>query len=347
MEESTGLKVIAERLNLAESTVSRALNDYRDISENTKTIVRELASELKYEPNKHARRLALGKSDTIGFLMPKREGQLTETCLSELVVGIADTLANWGWDLMVLAPRSTEDELAMFQKIARTRHISGIIISRTFENDARLRILRDLKIPFISHGRSNDSSNTAWLDVDNELAFIEIVTHLASLGHRRIAHIGGSSDYNFAVQRARGWKRGLSQIGLLPLAGYNETSKLSFEGGQAAMKRLISLPEPPTAVCCVSDVVAIGAMKALRDAGFRPGHEVSIIGYDGLEIGALLDPPLTTMQQPIETTGQKLAEMLISIVEGESTPPNNQALFRASLVRRGTVNPPLEGEPRS
>ena len=197
----------------------------------------------------------------------------------------------------------------------------------------------------MSHGRSNESANSAWLDVDNELAFVEMTSYLASLGHRRIAHIGGAPVYNFARQRADGWKRGLKDSGLKEVAGYAESTELSFEGGNAAMKRLLALDEPPTAVCCVSDVVAIGAMRAIRDAGYLPGREISLVGYDGLEIGSLLDPPLTTMSQPLQSAGSRLAEMLITIVEGKSMPADNQELFRASLVRRGTANPPFEGVP--
>ena len=347
MEELRGLKVIAERLNLSESTVSRALNDYRDISARTKARVRDVADELGYAPNTHARRLASGKSDTIGYVMPMQDGQLTETFLGELMAGMAKTLAGRGWDLMVLAPHSAEDELAMFKKIASARHVSGLIISRTYSNDPRFRILQDLDIPFVSHGRSSDSQSAAWLDVDNERAFAQMTAHLASLGHRRIAHIGGAPVYNFARQRADGWKRGLREAGLELFAGYAETTELSFEGGQAAMERLLALDQPPSAVCCVSDVVAIGAMRAIRQAGYLPGREISLIGYDGLEIGSLLDPPLTTMSQPLQSAGSKLAEMLITIVEGKSRPTDNQELFRASLVRRGTANPPLEGAPES
>ena len=114
--------------------------------------------------------------------MPMQDGQLTETFLGELMAGMAKTLAGRGWDLMVLAPHNAEDELAMFKKIARARHVSGLVISRTYSDDLRFRILQELTL--VSHGRSNDSKNAAWLDVDNELAFVEMTSYLASLGHR-------------------------------------------------------------------------------------------------------------------------------------------------------------------
>ena len=341
------LKVIAERLNLSQSTVSRALNDYQDISDRTKRLVRAAANELGYQPNMHARRLALGKSETLGYVMPWQDRQVTESFLSELMAGMAKALAGYGWDLTVLVPHSVAEELELFQRIARTRHISGLVISRTYSNDMRFGVLRDLQIPFVSHGRSNHCDETAWLDVDNELAFAEMTTYLAGLGHRRIAHIAGPEVYNFARQRRTGWRRGISEAALDPDSAPLEETELSFEGGKAAMVRLLALDPPPTAVCCVSDVVAIGAMQAIRDAGLVPGREISLVGYDGLEIGAWIEPPLTTMSQPQRLAGRQLAEMLISLVEGTTGPADNQELVRASLVRRGTANPPLSDWPES
>ena len=347
MGEPARLKVIAERLNLSQSTVSRALNDYQDISDQTKQLVRAAADELGYQPNMHARRLALGKSETLGYVMPWRDREMTESFLSELMAGMAKALAAYGWDLTVLVPHSVDEELELFQRIARTRHISGLVISRTYSDDRRFQILRELQIPFVSHGRSNDSDMTAWLDVDNELAFAEMTAHLATLGHRRIAHIAGPEVYNFARQRMVGWRRGVAAAGLDTTAAPFEVTELSFEGGKAAMARLLGLDQPPTAICCVSDVVAIGAMQAIREAGLVPGREVSLIGYDGLEIGAWIEPPLTTMRQPQQSAGRRLAEMLIRLVEGTTTPADTQELVRASLVRRGTANPPVAGWPES
>ena len=158
MGEPTRLKAIAERLNLSESTVSRALNDYQDISAHTKLIVRNMAKQLDYQPNIHAKRLASGKSETIGYVMPIQEAQVTGQFIHELMAGIAKALAKYGWDLCVIAPQTTEEELTIFKKIARTRHISGLVITRTFSDDPRFQLLQELEIPFVSHGRSPDAN---------------------------------------------------------------------------------------------------------------------------------------------------------------------------------------------
>ena len=106
-----------------------------------------------------------------------------------------------------------------------------------------------------------------------------------------------------------------------------------------------ALNAPPTAVCCISDHVAIGAMRALRDCGLVPDREVSIIEYDGLEIGNWLETPLSTMTQPLKSTGQQLVEIVINLVENGDCPEDHQKLYRATMVRRGTDNPPVSGWP--
>jgi LacI family transcriptional regulator len=107
-----------------------------------------------------------------------------------------------------------------------------------------------------------------------------------------------------------------------------------------------ALNDPPTAVCCISDHVAIGAMRALRNCGLVPDREVSIIRYDGLEIGNWLELPLSTMTRPLQSTGQQLVEIVINLVENGDCPEDHQKLYRATMVRRGTANPPASGWPK-
>ena len=344
MQTIPKLKLLAERLDLSESTVSRALNNYSDIAEQTKELVRNLADEMGYQPNIHARRLASGKADTVAFVMPPLNDQLNNSFFSELMTGMASALNKRGWDLQILAPNNAAEQFKFFKRISHSGNISGLVISRTLIQDPRFEILKKLEIPFISFGRSENIEESAWVDVDNKKAFIEMTGHLFNLGHRAIALIGGPPIYNFTKQRAEGWSQAMAELDVSVPQQYQETSELSFEGGKAAMKRLLSLRTPPTAVCCVSDVVAIGAMQALRENGLQPGSDVSLIGYDGLNIGDWLEPPLSTMRQPIEEAGRQLSEMLIKIIEGGQKTSAFQKLFRATLVRRGTDNPPnLDG----
>ena len=144
-------------------------------------------------------------------------------------------------------------------------------------------MLTDLKIPFVAHGRSDNCNQSAWIDIDNEAAFYDMTKHFVSLGHKKIAHIGGPSIYNFSIQRETGWRKCLFEACYSIPEEYLQIAELSFEGGMKAMDKLLNLNDPPTSVCCVSDTVAIGAMQSLRNNNLSPGKEVSLIGYDGLE----------------------------------------------------------------
>ena len=333
--------MIAQRLNLSESTISRALNDYSDISKDTKKLVWSVANEMGYQPNIYARRLALGKSETIAYLLPFDDNESGGPFINELIAGISAELSKSGWDLNILSPSSAEEEIEMFKKISHNGHISGLVFSRTLVNDPRLEILNNLKIPFITHGRSHSSERTAWIDVDNEAVFFEVTKHLYNLGHRLIAHIGGPMRFNFSNQRLEGWKKAMDHFGLQVPINYHQVSELSFESGIHSMNSLLALKRPPTAVCCVSDVVAIGAMNSLRKQNLTPGIDVSVIGYDGLEIGKYVEPPLTSIIQPGKEAGNLIAKKIMQIIETGQEPKEIQELLKATILRRGTDNPPL------
>ena len=337
---NSSLKSIAKKLSLSESTVSRALNNYKDISKSTKELVNKTVNKMGYQPNVFARRLASGNPECLGFVIPWRDGQLNDPFLGELMAGMSSALNKNGWDLTVLVAKSLEEEIQLFKKLSVSKNISGLVISRTLRKDKRFGLLTNLKIPFVAHGRSNDCNESAWLDIDNEAAFYDMAKHFISLGHKKIAHIGGPSIYNFSIQRESGWRQGISEVGYDLPNEYLQIAELSFEGGMKAMDKLLSLDVPPTSVCCVSDTVAVGAMQSIRNHNLSPGKEVSLIGYDGLELGAWIDPPLSTMKQPLQSVGEDLALMLMNLVNRKKRPAELQKLFRASLLRRGTDNPP-------
>ena len=336
------LKALSEKLGLTESTVSRALNNYADISEKTRERVRATAAEMGYRPNSSARRLATGNAECVGYVLPWQLGHLSEPFLGELLEGLGAALSARHWDLTLAVARSAQDELAIISRLAQSGRVNGLVVSRTLTHDPRVEHMQSIGIPFVTHGRTANSAEHAWFDIDNFSAFREAVSHLCQLGHSRIATIRGPLEYNFAASRHAGYRRGLLDHGLDLYPDLEAKSDMSEKGGYRAMRYLLALEEPPTAVVCVSDSVALGAMKAIRERGWRPGREVSVIGYDGLPLGEHTDPPLTTMAQPLQTAGKKIGEMLLAVVDGKE-PASQQELWSATLERRDTDAPPWDG----
>ena len=341
MRRPQGMSIarLAEHLGLSEGTVSRALNNYPDISAKTRERVTEAARTMGYAPSSIARRLARGVVEAVGFVMPERDARLSYF-LAEMLHGVAIELSARDWDLVVAAVPDGQRDLDVFERLIRTGKVGGFIITRPRQDDPRVDYLKSVSVPFVSHGRTDDNSNYAWLDIDNEKAFVDAVSYLVELGHRRIAHIGGDPAFNFAVYRRLGYERAMAKAGLPVLPGYIAVNADDGVDGDRAMAEMLELDQPPTAVVCVTDAVALGAMRAISRAGLEPGKAVSVIGYDGLSIGMTAHPPLTTMSQSSHEAGQEIARMMMALADG-AEPADLQTLWEAELTVRASANPPV------
>lgn len=336
------LKNLAQHLELTESTVSRALNGYQDISASTRERVRHAAAELGYRANPTARRLATGCAEAVAFLMPTGRSVLSEPFLGGLLQGLTTALAQRGWDLLVVQMPTGEDGAEMLGKLITSGKVSGVVLSRPFQIDDRIAVLRRSGFPFIVHGRDRNHEHYAWFDVDSRAAFADAVDHLARLGHRRIGLIAASADLSLAKDRRDGYADGLSRNGLPIDPALITVAKMTDSGGEHAAYGLLSGEQPPTALLCTNDLQAIGALAAIRALGLQPGRDVSVIGYDGVWMGGHTDPPLTTMAQPQAGSGQQLGDMLLAIIDGDP-PAKQQILRQAELVCRQTDGPAPRG----
>lgn len=334
----TTLKDVAKAVELTEGTVSRALNGYSDISASTVKRVEQAAIRLGYKPNQTARRLATGVVEAVAFVIPQNHSSLAEPFVSQLLQGIEDSLSRRGWDLLVCHARNAEEESEKINRLITSGRVGGVVLSRPFRNDARIKLLQKANFPFVVHGRSADSDSYAWYDIDNELAFLTAANHLVELGHERIGFIGAPMYYNFAYMRLEGYKQALANNNI----AYDESivviTEMTDDAGESAAANLLDSNKPPTAFLCVSDTLAIGVLAAVRSRGLEAGQDISVIGYDGLKIGRHTNPPLTTMSQPLAQSGRELGDMLLAIIDGDD-PCDLQILKRAELLLRKSDGP--------
>lgn len=336
--KSVNLKALAAHVGLTVSTVSRALNDYADISLATRERVKKAADELGYRPNQNARRLSIGTPETVCYLMPRQAGANDQPFVAQLLAGLGEALNERSWDLLVSQADASDGDLASIERLVKSGRISGLVISRPLKNDPRVKLMQDLRCPFVVHGRTDNSDDYAWYDVDGEDAFVSAVNHLVQLGHRRIGFVGAPLQYQFAQERLDGYLRGLKHNGLDHDPKLVQIAEFNDDGGRAAAGLLMDSATPPTAIACVNDIMALGVLDALHSRGLIPGQDVSVIGYDGLHFGKHANPPLTTMAQPQAYAGRRLGDMLLSIIDG-ADPKNFQELQRAHLVQRNTDGP--------
>lgn len=335
--------LLARDLGLSISTVSRALNGYDDVSPATRQRVLKRAKETGYQPNSGARRLKTGKSSLVGVILPPPAGsiQFVDSLFSSLLGGVEVELESAGYSL--IATMQTRDdrvrETALYEKLIRGATVDALLIVRTRVNDARIDLARKSRVPFVTYGRTVTDKPYAWVDTDNEQAFYLATLRQADFGHERIALLNAPLEYNFARLRQRGYLRALAKRGLRrdPLLMLN--GDLSEVAGCALCRSLLDSAQPPTAIVCVTDAVAIGAAAACRDRGIEVGKDISIIGYGNSSVSAFCDPPLSTVDHAVVDNGRHLGQSLLRLLSGEAKPAEIHYLEPVVLVPRKSDGP--------
>ena len=338
---STSIADLARHCGLSEGTVSRALNNYPDIATKTRERVQKAARQLGYQPSSTARRLARGVVETVGFVLPGRQNHLSDPFLSEILDGLATELAVHDWDLLLAAVPDEHDEIAVMDRLIRSGKVGAFALTRIRRQDARIDFLRSAGVPFAAYGRTENPDDYSWLDIDNEKAFVDAIAYLADMGHRDIGLLGGDLSLSHAFRRKQGFLAGLEAHGLSARADWIIDNVRDEMGARDAVEQLLAVDRRPTAIICNTDSVAIGAIHALQRAGLNVGRDMSVVGYDGLPMGAAIEPALTTMSQSSHEAGREIACMLLR----RAASPNSeisQTLWEATLTPRASAYPPVK-----
>lgn len=324
---------LASSLNLSKGTVSRALNDYPDISINTKKRVARQALKLGYRPSKQAQGLRTGQTRSVGLVLNMDADNTHKPFLSSFLDGISRFLSEQGWSLAVATAMDASDSVDKHRSLYIDRKVDGFILPRTAANDARVNALREADIPFVMYGRHQDDSQCAWFDIAGEKAMSDAVERLANFGHSRIAYIGGGRLTNFEILRQQGYRDGIKSQSLELDDRLIRNNAMTERNGYETALSLLSLPHPPTAIVCALDRVALGAYSAVEQNGLVVGKDISIIAYDGIPEGRYATPPLTTFSVDNRKAGKSLAELLLRRINGED-PESLRVLSQALLIAR-------------
>jgi DNA-binding LacI/PurR family transcriptional regulator len=340
----TTLAEIAQAAGVNKSTASRALRNDPAIGVETQQRIQRLAAQLNYVPNVSARRLNNAQTDTLA-IASRALNQSTvgaDPFLVELLAGITDEAARQHFDVLLSRAEEGEYELSFYKRIVGGHHADGFILTDLRPNDPRLDYLSAKRYPHVLFGRPAEDLRDArrypspWVEVDNRAGAQKGTEHLISLGHKRIAFIGGGDTFFWERDRRSGYRDALTRAGLPADPALCLPSGLSQEDGYHLTQQLLSQANPPTAIFAISDVLAVGAMRAARDAGKTIGLGFSVMGFDGIGLGAYLTPQLTTLRQPTNEVGQLLVELLIAVIHGQSLAEKHLLLQPELVVRAST-----------
>lgn len=336
------LRELSAHLRLSQTTVSRALNGYPEVSEETRLRVKAAADLHGYRPSAAARRLATGQSGTLGMIFPGERNMLGDLLFIEFLGGCVEAAADLGYDVTLAMARGQQSEEAIYRRTVRSARVDGLVLSSPLTADPRPALLAGLGMPFIVHGRTDCDGPYAYLDIDNRGAFEAATRLLADLGHRRIALINGDARFNFAADRELGFRDALASRGLAADESLIAGATMNEATGYAHALRLLDLAAPPTAFLCSSLAQAAGVRRACQDRGRRAGEDVALIAHDDRlqDMRAeTFDPPLTTTQSSIGDAGRRIAELLIGMLRspGESLPAE---VWPVDLVVRNSTPAP-------
>ena len=324
------IKDIAKRVGLSVTTVSRALNDFDDVSAETKELIRRTAAEMGYVPNSLAQRFQKRKTDTIGLILPTFGPRFSDPYFSELLAGIGNKAANQGYDLLVSTRAPGDEELSAYRQMVQGHRVDGLVVVRTRRQDERIDYLHSVKFPFVAFGRIEGELDFPFVDEDGASGMRLVADHLVSLGHQRIACIASPPELMFTHYRLDGLSSRLQERNLSLDPDLVRRGDLTQRSGYEQATELLKLPNPPTAIVAFNDLMAFGAMSAAQDLGFIVGSDVSITGFDNIPMAAHSHPSLTTVDQPIYQVGSMVCEMLIKCVKGEAL-EQKQVLLQPEL----------------
>jgi LacI family transcriptional regulator len=333
------LKDIAARLDLSVTTVSRALGGYTDVAAETQQRILHAAQEMGYHPNVIAQSLQRQRSNTLGFVIPATRRSLSDPFFLDLLSGIGDGAAERGFDLLVSTcePLSAA-EVAVYERLVRGKRVDGVVIARTRRDDQRISYLMGQGFPVAAFGRTDMELASPYIDVDGASGVVLAMAHLFSHGHRRIAFISPPAYLMFAGHRLAGYREGLKQRQLPFDTDLVVEGDLSQASGHEVMINLLTLADPPTAVLCGNDLMALGAIHAVQDGGLVVGEDVAVVGFDDIPLAEHSHPPLTTVRQPIYEIGKRLAAMVACIVVGDGLVDRQVILQPELVVRASSAN---------
>ncbi len=332
---SKNLEDIAKLAGVSRSTVSRVVNDDPNVGKATRERVLQIIQQANYHPNIAARGLAAGRTRILGIVIPRAVSALfTDPYFPLLIQGISATCNSSDYSVMLWLAEP-EYERRMIRKILYSGLIDGVIVASAQLEDSMVEALTEGHLPFILVGRHSSGSavsgGVSYVDIDNVSSARDIVLHLLRQGYRRVATITGPRSMVPGVDRLEGYLAALRHRGLTPDPDLIVEGDFTDGGGAAAMQRL--LPLRPEAVFAASDMMAEGALRALREAGRRVPEDIAVVGFDDMPFAARTNPPLTTVRQPVHRMGVVVAETLIDMIENPDAAPRRVILPTEIVIR--------------
>jgi len=311
------------------------MNGTRFVSETTAARVTAAISELHYQPNKIARSLRQKQTHTIGLLIPDNINPF----FAEVARGIEDISFSQGYSVILCNSDSNLEKELCYIDVLLERQVDGIILVSAGLDSRQISNLCDQGKPLVVVDRDITGIEVDWVLSNNRGGSYTAVCHLLKLGHRRIGSVSGPSELTPSEDRVAGYRQALSESELLWNKSLIVRGDFQARGGYHAAEKLLSRPEPPTAVFVCNDMMALGVMTRALEFGYQIPESLSVVGFDDIELASYHEPKLTTVAQPKYQMGTVATEMLLQRMGDGGFPRRRRVLLTKLIIRNSTAKP--------
>jgi LacI family transcriptional regulator len=328
------IKDISREAGVSTASVSKVINgDYKNVSEETKNRILRISKELKYRPNRLARGLVNNRTNIIGLIV----SDITNPYFAELAKGIENRADAAGYKLILCNTDENEEKELSYINVILEYNVDGVIItgSEKTTNSRSIEELQNYNIPYVSIDREQGDRDYRVYVGNLEGSYIA-TEHIIRNGHTKIAFIGGQGMHGSRNLRLEGYFKALTDYGIEPDNSLIKIGNYQMETGYHYTRLLIENDSEFTSVVCGNDLIAFGALNAIKDSGLKCPEDISIIGYDDIYLTQMTDPKLTTIKQPSEEIGNYAMEVLLKLMKKENVEEKVKC-FVPDLVERGSV----------
>ncbi|ADT85795.1 DNA-binding transcriptional regulator CytR [Vibrio sp. Vb2880] len=329
------MKDVAQLAGVSTATVSRALMNPEKVSASTRKRVEEAVLEAGYSPNSLARNLRRNESKTIVAIVP----DICDPYYTEIIRGIEDAAMEHGYLVLLGDSGQQKKRESSFVNLVFTKQADGMLLLGTdLPFDVSKPEQKNLP-PMVMACEFAPELELPTVHIDNLTSAFEAVNYLTQMGHKRIAQIAGPEAAVLCQFRQQGYQQALRRAGISRNPTYSTIGDFTFESGAKAVRQLMALPEPPTAIFCHNDTMAIGAIQEAKRLGMRVPQDLSVVGFDDIQFAQYCDPPLTTISQPRYEIGRQAMLMMLELLRGHDVRAGSR-LLDTQLVIRESAAPP-------
>lgn len=302
------IKDVADRAGVSIATVSRVINGSSVVSEKSRQKVMEAIEELDFKPSQIARNLVMQTSNTIGVIVPALSNQFTGGILN----GIEEKTSSCGYDILVGGTGGDVERERRYLELFQERHVAGIIFMGWQLKPQTVNVINSISVPVVMMNRNASGLKVPTVSIDNFRASYQMTKYLIEKGHRKIAFFRNSVDIDACgVEQYSGFERALAEAGMEIDRSLVKYGEFSEERSYQLMSELIRQENIPTAVFATSDIMAIGAANAIKDSGMDVPGDVSVVGFNDVEMASLYRPALTVIHQPLFAMGEEAVKMIL------------------------------------